>query len=100
MMGVGHCMKCWKKWSHDKCLRCGATETIKHVISCPAPAAREVWAKAVKGLRDWMEGVRTDPQIMESVVGTMSSKEIINQAAFGHETLPPGCDAPTGGYRH
>lgn len=63
MMGVGHCMKRWKKWSHDICPRCGTKETIQHVISCPATEAREVWIKEIKGLQDWMEGAGTDPNI-------------------------------------
>lgn len=85
MMGVGHCMECWKKWSHVKCPRCGAKETIQHVISHPAPAAREVWTKGIKGLRVWMEGVSTDPQIIELVIGAISNKEQGDQLVCGQD---------------
>ncbi len=83
-MGVGRFRKRWKIWSHDKCPRCGAMETIQHVISCPAPEAREVWAKVIKGLREWMESVRSNTQIIESLVGAVCNNPP-TPAEVGHD---------------
>ena len=81
MMGVEKFMKQWKQSSHNQCPRCGAQETTHHVVACPAPEAREVWLKAVKNLRSWMELARTDPMIIELVCRVLESFPPHNQTS-------------------
>ncbi|MFN9978409.1 MAG: hypothetical protein ACK53Y_00775, partial [bacterium] len=36
----------WKKWTHNKCPRCGEFEDASHVISCKVPEATALWHSA------------------------------------------------------
>jgi hypothetical protein len=57
----------WKKWTHNKCPRCGEFEDASHVISCKAPEATALWHSAVNSLQQWMENVQTNPQVVEAI---------------------------------
>jgi hypothetical protein len=58
----------WKKWTHNKCPRCGEFEDASHVISCKAPEATALWHSAVNSLQQWMENVQTNPQVVEAII--------------------------------
>jgi len=58
----------WKKWTHNKCPRCGEFEDASHVISCKVPEATALWHSAVNSLQQWMENVQTDPQVVEAIL--------------------------------
>jgi hypothetical protein len=71
MLGVGKFMFRWKKWTHTKCPCCGEFEDASHVLSCKAPAADELWHSAVDSLQQWMESVRTNPQVTEAIISEL-----------------------------
>jgi hypothetical protein len=53
----------------DACLFCNAiSETVLHVITCPAALPTQTWEVALQELRDWLIQHQTDPCIIASLI--------------------------------
>jgi len=64
----------WKFCTSSMCPRCNATDEDKqHILTCPAPEARSLWAKQMKAIDLWLRDEGTDPQLREHLMNYLKS---------------------------
>jgi hypothetical protein len=68
MCGIGRFMEIWGQRSTDACPRCGDPEDSNHVWICKHEGAQKLWTDALEDLRQWMESVNTDPDLLACVL--------------------------------
>jgi hypothetical protein len=73
MCGVGKWMKQWKKWEDENCPRCGQAEAALHVFTCQGENSQLIWDNSLQLLREWMESVQTDPDIIDTLIDHLCS---------------------------
>jgi len=83
MCGMGKYMKLWKQKVSDACPQCGEPEDASHVWVCNQKGSSVVWDNAILRLREWLESVRTDPDLVETI--------LLNLCLWreGHSSCPP-----------
>ena len=72
---TGHCgvaerMHLRNQWPTDKCLECGAVETVEHVWTCPARDGK--WDDIITSTRSHLSKDGTDRRITEAFTTTLA----------------------------
>ena len=66
---VGYMMMKWQKQDHDRCPCCDAeSETVHHMVTCPAPKMKQKWKDALVEFKADLEKCQTRPQIINEVI--------------------------------
>jgi len=72
MCGVGKFMKRQKQRDNDLCPHCGLFEEGAHVWICREQGADDVWNRSIVSLQQWLNGMQTDPDLIQIVVQQLS----------------------------
>ena len=66
---VGYMMMKWQKQDHERCPCCDAdSETVHHMVVCPAPKMKQQWKDALVDFKMNLEKCQTRPQIIQEVI--------------------------------
>jgi len=64
----------WKFCTSSKCTRCNTNEEDKrHILTCPAPEAQNLWDKHLKAIDLWLRDEGTNPQLREHLINHLRS---------------------------
>jgi len=72
----------WKFRTTMQCPRCHAPQEDKqHILTCPAPIARDLWEKSLKALEIWLRDEGTDLNIRENLMHYLRSWPLPNSTS-------------------
>jgi hypothetical protein len=74
--GIGTMMRNWDFWDHSRCPCCQHVREDKlHLMTCPHEDCAETWHQSLLGLESWMMDNDTDPDIRESILLTLDTRD-------------------------
>jgi len=68
MWSVRKFMKRWSQRDNDLCPHCGLFEDAAHIQICREQGADDVWNRSIDFLRQWLNSVQTDSNLIHIVV--------------------------------